>query len=321
MKKVNLVIILVFLCTYFIQAQSPIFISGKKNFDEGKYEESKKLLNTIGKNSAEYGEAKYYLGRICFNNQKYDDAISLLKEAIGANNKNADYYFWLGNAIGEKTMRSNMLEQAVLAKEIIKNWEIGAKLDSTHQGIRWGLLNFYSQAPSFMGGGMEKAYKVADELNKLKYPDGFEAKGYVYERDNKKEMAEKSFNEAIKASPKEVKYYYALAYFELRQNKIDKSLELFEKIIELNPQEANANFEIGRIYSGNNKKLEEGKKYLNRFLEIVNQNNKNYICRANFYLGNIYNSKGDKQSAKKYYEIALTLDPKFKDAKKALEKL
>jgi hypothetical protein len=38
-------------------------------------------------------------------------------------------------------------------------------------------------------------------------------------------------------------------------------------------------------------------------------------------LGNIHNSKGDKRVAKKYYEIALTLNPKFKDAQKALEKL
>jgi tetratricopeptide (TPR) repeat protein len=214
-----------------------------------------------------------------------------------------------------------MLEQAVLAKEIIKNWEIGAKLDSTHHGIKWGLLNFYSQAPSFMGGGMDKAYKVADQLNKLKYPDGFEAKGYVFERDNKKELAEKSFNEAIKASPKEVKYYYALAYFELRQNKTDKSIELFEKIIEINPKEAYANLEIGIIYSANIKMLDQGKQYLNRFLEIADQKNKNDLCRANYYLGNIHNSKGDKPVAKKYYEIALTLNPKFKDAQKALEKL
>ncbi len=320
-NKTLLLIICIIFSFCLIRAQSTIFIAAKKNFDDGKYEESKKLFKTIGKNSIEYGEARYYLGKICHFNRKFDEAINLFKEAIAVNNKNAEYYFWLGNSLGEKAMISNLVEQAILAKQILKNWEIGAKLDTAHQGIKWGLLNFYSQAPSIMGGNMDKAYKAADDINKLKYPDGFEAKGYVYERDNKKEEAEKSFKAAIKASPKEPKYCYALAYFYLRQNKIDNSLELFNKIIEINPHDVNAYYEIGRIYCSDKQKFNLGKPYLIRYLLIADPDNKNGISKANYYLGNIYNAEGDKANAKKCYDKALTLNPKFTEAKRAIEKL
>jgi len=320
-KKVILFFMGINLCAILINAQSIIFLNAKKNFNEGNYEDSKNLFNTIGKNTSEYGESRYYLGRIFFSTRNFDESIEYFQEAIAANNKNADYYFWLGNSYGEKAMLSNMVEQAFLAKKILKNWETGVKLDSTHQGLRWGLMNFYSQAPSIMGGNMEKAYKAADELNKLRYPDGFEAKGYVYERDKKKEMAEKSFKEAINASPKELKFYYALAYFYLRQNKINESIELFVKIIDINPQEANAHFEMGRLYSSNNKMLDQGKEHLTRYLQMADPNNKNGISKAYYYLGNIYKSQGDKTNAKKHYEKALSLDPTFIEAKHALEKL
>ncbi len=311
----------IFMCPYLIQAQSATLVNAKKKFDEGKYDESKCLFNNIGKNSIEYSDAKYYLGRICFHNKKYVEAIELLDEAIAINNKRAEYYFWLGNAYGEKAAQSNVFQQPFIAKHVVENWEIAANLDFSYQDVRWGLLNFYSQAPSFMGGGMDKAYKVADELNKLNYPDGFEAKGIVYERDNKKDLAEGSFKEAIKISPKELKYYYALAYFYDRQKRYDRSEELFEQIIAINPDEANANFELGRLCSTNNKKFVQGLQFLNHFIQITNPNNKIDLCKANYYLGNIYNSKGDKINAKNYYNKALSLDATFIDAQKALKKL
>jgi tetratricopeptide (TPR) repeat protein len=321
--KTGKITLFIFLCCFNISnySQSSIFINARKNFDEGKFDESKKMFNLIGKNSNEYAESRCYLGKIYYFEKNLDEAIKSFEEAVKANNKNAEYYFMLGNMQGEKAMKANIVQQALLAKDILKSWETGAKLDSMHQGIRWGLMNFYTMAPSFMGGGMDKAYKMADELNRIKYPEGFEAKGYVYERDKKNDLAEKSFKEAIKANPKESKYYHALAYFYIRHNGKDKAQGLFEKALEINPDDARSTLELGKLFSENITTIDKGKTYLDRFFQIADKNNKYELSRANFYLGNIYKFKGDKTNARKCYESTLSLNPKFEEAKKELKEL
>lgn len=290
-------------------------------FNKGKYEESKKIFNTINSGNKEYGEACFYLGKICHFTKNYDEAIEYFKKAIATNNENADYYFWLGNSYGEKAMLASMVKKPFLAKKILEVWGIAAKLDSTHLGVRWGLMNFYSQAPAMFGGGMNKAYKVCEEIKKINYADGFESKGYVYERDNKKDMAEWSHKEAIKASPDNMKYYYALAFFYMRQNKNEKSKEIFEKIIAVKPDVPYAYLEIGHINSTSGKDLDKGKDYLNHYIEIADKNNKRDLGRAYYYLGTIYKLQGNKVIAKKYYNDALSFDPSLKEAKQALDKL
>lgn len=322
MRMLKIVVLFCLLSVYnFANAESIIFTNAKKNYTEGKFDESKKLFITIGKNNTEYADARYYLGMIAYKEKLYDVAIDYLNDAIKANNKNAEFYFMLGNVYGEKAMRSNLVQQALLAKSVLKNYQIGEKIDSTHLGLKWNLLNFYSMAPSIMGGDMKLAYKIGDEINKLKFPDGYEAKGYVYERDGKKDLAEKSFLEAIKAAPKEPKYYYALARFYIRDKKNDKSVEYLEKIIAIKPDEARAYLGLGQVYSNDKSNFEKCLKNINRYFELADGKNKQESAYANYLLGNIYNEKGDKINAKKYYKLAVTAFPEFKEAEKALEKI
>jgi tetratricopeptide (TPR) repeat protein len=320
-RKTFFFTICIFLIYCLGKAQSPIFANAKKLFYESKFEESRKLFNTIGKNSSEYAEARYYLGKSYYNEKKYDEAIESFREAVTTNNKNAGYYFMLGNAYREKAMISSFIKKLIIGKEIIKNWEITAKLDSTHEGVRWDLMNYYSCVPTMFGGDMGKAYKLAEEIKKINYPNGCEARGYVCERDHKNDLAVKSFNEAIKASPKVLKYYYALAYFYQRQNTNDLALPVFEKIITIDPNEVNAHFEIGKTYSTSEKMHEQGIQHLSRCIQLANSNDKITKSKANYYLGNIYKSKADKANANQCYMNALSLDPTYSDAKKALSQL
>jgi tetratricopeptide (TPR) repeat protein len=302
-------------------SQSVIFNSAKKNFEEGKLDESKKMFNLIGKSTSEYAEAKFYLGKIYYAEKKLDDAIQSFEDAIKANGKNAEYYFYLGNVKGEKAMHANIIQQAILAKEIMNAWQTGEKIDSMHLGIQLGLLNFYIMAPSVMGGGIDKAYKTADKIIRINYADGCQAKGFVYDRDKKTDLAEKMYKEAIKSNPKELRYSYSLGIFYLRHNFKEKSLEFWTSLANNYPDEARPFLELGNLYSSDPKTHEKAIVNLNRFLQLTKKDDNYGKSRANFCLGNISKAKGDKVNAKKYYEITLSFNPRSKEAKDALEEI
>jgi tetratricopeptide (TPR) repeat protein len=177
-------IILVFLCGQ-LQAQSPTIEQAKKHFETGKYAEAKKILEPIDDDSKDYGAAQYYLGRISFEEKNYDDAADYFDEATEASPKVAEYYVWLGDTYGTIAQDANVVKQGILAPKMRSAWESAIVLDPKNLNARESLVQYYCEAPGFMGGSFEKAHGMADQLIALSPAVGHREKGSVYVREKK----------------------------------------------------------------------------------------------------------------------------------------
>ncbi|MCE2958353.1 MAG: tetratricopeptide repeat protein [Flammeovirgaceae bacterium] len=144
-------VIIFFLISCSVWAQSNIE-KAKTYYEARKYDEAEKLLKGIPEKSTEYGVAQYYLGRVSFDKKEYDDAAEYFEEATEADPKQADYFNWLGNTYGTIAQSANMFKQGILAPKMKKAWEKAIELDAKNLSARTSLIQYYLQAPGFMGG-------------------------------------------------------------------------------------------------------------------------------------------------------------------------
>jgi tetratricopeptide (TPR) repeat protein len=112
-----------------------------------------------------------------------------------------------------------------------------------------------------------------------------------------------------------------LGYLYQEKKKYDLAFEVYESLVKDHPEFYSALYQIGRTaaYSGAN--LDKGIKSLMKYLQHEPQDGDPTWANARWRLGLIYEYKGDNEAARKEYEAALKLEPDYKAAKDALEKL
>lgn len=105
-------------------------------------------------------------GQQALEGRQYEKAIALFDQAIKLDTMNALYYLWLGRAYGHQAEQTKASGQFFLARQVRKNLEKAVTLNPDLIEARLDLLTYYLQAPSLLGGGIEKAQAQAEEITK-----------------------------------------------------------------------------------------------------------------------------------------------------------
>jgi tetratricopeptide (TPR) repeat protein len=310
-------LILVFILPLVATSQSSIE-KVKALYESNKAAEAEKILTTISEKSNDYAAAQYYLGRIAFDKKEYDDASEYFEEAIETNDKIADYHNWLGNTYGTIAQNSNMIKKGMLAPKMKNAWENAIRLDSKNLDARSSLIQYYLQAPGFMGGSVEKAIEVANQIKKIKPAEGYRQMGNVYMHEKKTAEAEKEFIEMAKVDPN---YVGGLANFYVGQKQFDKAFSMFEDELKKNPEDYVAIYQIGKTSAVSGQRLERGEECLKKYFSYSPKQNEPSHAGANMRLAQIKEKRGQKAEAKKLFETALKLDGNLKEAKEGLERV
>jgi tetratricopeptide (TPR) repeat protein len=318
-KSAVLPVILSFL--FCISGFSQDMNLGKKLLAERKYEEASAEFNKFKKDSPGFADSRYYLGIICTRKKEFDKAEAYLNQAIELNGNQADYHVALGSLLGEIAVDANLIKQGILAPKIKNEFEIAAQLDPKNIEARWMLISFYTRAPKFMGGDVEKAKATADEIMKLKPAEGNMAWGVIWQSEKKNELAEKKYRTAVTLAPDSIRYYYALARFYETIPNTDKAVEIYQSTVRKFPGNRQAYLQIGRITANAGKMMEEGEKSLNEFIRLTTDKNDRSLANAYYYLGLIEKKRGQTENARKHVELALKLNSEHKPSKKLLKEL
>ncbi|MFN7488562.1 MAG: tetratricopeptide repeat protein [Chryseotalea sp.] len=316
-KKIILSCLFLFLTIFVAQAQTALQ-KGKTAYENNKKAEAKKLLTTIDNDQTDYAEAQYILGRIAFDEQDYESAADFFEEASDANPKNPDYHNWYGNALGTIARDANPLRQGILAPKMKAAWEKAIELDAKNLDARQSLIEYYTQAPGFMGGSYEKAHQMANQIKKIDLAEGHRSAGNIYYREKKVAEAEKEFIAMVKADPKKIS---ALASFYAQQKQFDKAFAIYEDELKKDNSNMLVVYQLGRLSAVSGLKLEQGENHLKKYLTYQPKNNEPTHAGAYMRLGNIYEKKGNKLEARQAYSQSLKLDPNSKDAKEGFERV
>jgi tetratricopeptide (TPR) repeat protein len=309
-------IIILLLLSQHLFAQTTIS-DARKLYDERKPAEAKKILTGFQSGDKDYAEAQYYLGRISFDEKNYDDAEEFFEECVDTNDKVAEYHNWLGNTYGQIAQNANMLKKSSLAPKMRSEWERAVTLRPDYIDPRESLVQYYLQAPGFLGGGVDKAEETARQIVKMNAARGHAQMGTIYVHEKKIPEAEREYLEMVKADPET---RARLGNFYLNQKMYDKSFALSEDALKKNPDDMVAMYVIGRTSAVSGLKLERGEECLKKYLQYTPKQNEPSHAGATMRLAQITEKKGNKTVAKELFAKALKMDAKLTEAKEGLER-
>lgn len=315
MKKL-LTLVLV-LCTAPLLGQN--LDTGIRLYQNKQFDLAGETFDKIKSSDPAYAEARYYLGRIAFDEEEYDDAWDYFKEASKADDQQAKYFTWIGNSIGTMAQSAGKLRQARLAPKIKNAYKKAAALDPKDMDAQWGLVQFYTQAPGFMGGSYEKAEIAARAILKVDKVEGHDALATVYMSKDEPENAEKEYLAACELDPKRLG---SLGVFYQNQEWFDKAFGTFEKAFKTFPENMSLLYQIGRTSALSGTRPELGIQSLERYMRDTEADKAvPSHAAAKMRLAMIYEKQGNKAKAKGLYEASLKEDPDMDLAKKGLKRV
>lgn len=308
-------------------AQAPAAIAPpatpERLVNERKFEEARAMLNAQLAANKKDGKALYWMGRSYYHQDKFDDAIDWFEKAVDVDANNAVYHLWLGNAVGDKAQNASKLKQPFLAKRIKAEFEKAVALDPKLVDAREGLVGFYTQAPGFMGGSIDKAKEQAAEIVKLDPVRGQYQLARIAR--NQKDLAgeEAAYKAAVAAAPDSAGPKFNLAGFFRRNSRWDDAFALYEAMMKNKETEVVAHLGWGGTAAQSGKSLDRGEREIKQFLAAgtIEKHGIANMAGAHYRLGTIYERTARKDLAKAEYQECLKINPQHPDAKKALDAL
>lgn len=305
------------LCAFPLLSQN--LDTGIRLFKNQQYKLANTAFDKIKSSDPAYAEARYYLGRIAFEKKEYDDAWDYFKDATEADDTKAKYYTWIGNSIGTIAQSAGKFRQATLAPKIKNAYKKATELDPGDMDAQWGPVQFYTQAPGFMGGSYEKAEVAARAILAIDKAEGHDALGDVYMSKDEPELAEKEYLAACEIEPQRLG---SLGVFYQNREWYDKAFSTFEKAFDKQPENMSLLYQIGRTSALSGTRSQLGIESLEKYMADTDvKEAAPSHAAAKMRLAMIYEKQGDKTKAKGLYEASLKEDPDMELAKKGLKRV
>lgn len=277
-----------------------------------------KIFKSIDDDSKQYGEAQFYLGRIAFDKEDYDAAEEYFEEAIDYNDNNSDYHLWLGNTYGVVAQDANMFKQGLLAPKIKSEFERAVELNDKNVDALMGLVQYYTQAPGFMGGSYEKALVMANKIAAVNKLQAHSARITVYSAQEDYGLMEKEYKAAANLDKR---WILNLGYFYQQRQSYDKAFSTFDRLLSDPELKMAGLYQIGRTSAFSGLQTSKGIASLEEYLSNEEDENAPSHAAAKMRLAMIYEKMNNKTVAVKYYKESLKDDPKMEQAKEGLERL
>lgn len=290
-------------------------------FEARKLDQARLSLEEAVKADPADSRAASYLGRVYLAQGSPELAVEWMEKSIALEPSSAEYHLWLGRAYGYQAIRASVLKQPALAKKVRKEFEQASGLDSDNLEARFGLLEYYLQAPGILGGSERKAKEQAQEIRKRDALEGHRAFGRIAEHGKDFEGALREYERAAAEFPKKTEPAYWTAALSTRRKDYAKAFEVYERLLEKNPAEMTACYQIGRVAALSGERLERGTECLRSYLSHEPGPDEPSLASAHYRLGLLYEKKGSRDLARREYSAALELDPLYTDARQALRKI
>ena len=115
----------------------------------------------------EGAEELYRQAELEYRERNYDEAVTLLQQAITEAPAVARYHHLLGKCFGRMAQTAGPFRALSLATSTRREFEKAVELDGENIEALQDLMEYYREAPGFLGGSREKADEIAKKLARL----------------------------------------------------------------------------------------------------------------------------------------------------------
>lgn len=102
-----------------------------------------------------------------YENGRYESALPLMEEAVRLAPSESEYHHLLGKCYGRIAEQANWVKAIKYAKKTLESFEKAVELNANNPKALQDLMEYYLQAPRFLGGNAAKAEAIRQRLNLL----------------------------------------------------------------------------------------------------------------------------------------------------------
>ena len=298
-------------------AQAP---RGAQLFDAGDWAGAKAEWSAAVQRSDRDARAHYYLGRLAMLDDDADAAAAQFERAVALEDTASDYHLWYATALSQQVGRASKLKQPFLAKHVMAEFERAVALDPRSIEARDPLVDFYSMAPAFMGGGIDKARDQAQALARLDAARGHLAFARLATTAKDTATAEREMQAAITSAPDTLRPYSALANWYARDQRWPEAFAALDPYLKKHPDDPYGPYGIGRIAALSGQQLDRGEKGIRAFIAKPPKDAGALVLSGAWRrLGLVLEFEGKRAESQSAIKQSLTIDPRNEEAKKALK--
>lgn len=275
-------------------------------YKDSHFLQAKPLFESALKDMVTKNTALYYLGRIAFDEGDVEKAKNYLNQSVELEPNSSDEYFWLGRAYGELAQGANILKQASYASSAHKYFQLAVDADSKNIDAHRGLLGFYIMAPSFMGGGIEKAEKTLADIRSISpmIADIKQLDLYGRKEEKDKQLSQARF--LVTTYPKSAEALFQAAHVFRNQNKLESAITSFDIASKLPITPENrmfvelSIFQFGETCQWANVRLDEAIASVEKYISLKDHIKETDLNGARWTLAKLYYQEGNMEK----YQLA-----------------
>lgn len=245
-------------------AASPQLEQARKLFNSTDFEQSLKILQSAPKDA----EAYELIGRNYYMLSDFKKASEALQEAVDAAPNNSQYALWLARAYGRRAETSSPFTAPGFASKTRQYFERAVQLDPRDTEAMSDLLDYYLEAPGFLGGGIDKAEALAGRIAAIDAAEGYDARARLAAKRKQYGTAEEHLRHAVETAPSQIGRLVTYAHFLARRGRFDEAEQSLNKAQAIAPDSPRLLFERASIYVETKRNLGVARELLKRYLSM-----------------------------------------------------
>lgn len=187
--------------------------------DAGEADRALGLITALPQSGNGNAEAQNLACRVYITLQQWDAAADRCEAAVRLNGGDSNLHLWLGRALGERASHVSFLNAYSLGKRSRTEFEAAVRLNGRNAEALSDLGEFYAEAPGVVGGGTDKAERIAGMLDAVDRGRAHQLRARIAESHKDYGTAEREFRAATGASAHPALHWTTLASFYRRQKR------------------------------------------------------------------------------------------------------
>ena len=265
-------------------------------------------------------EAHNLMSRVYLQIEHWDEAIRAAEKAVKLKPDSSEYHQWLGRAYGLKAQVIGPIGAFNLVRKVKAEFERAVSLSADNLSARADLAEFYTEAPSIMGGDKTKARQLADYVGQRDPAQGHYMRARIEEKRSKAD-AEKELKAAIAESRNPTEYWIGLAAFYVRSGRLDEMQATVERAQGLAPHDPNVLFTGSSLLLRGGRDFPGAVQMLLSYIAAGNVIEDGPLFQAHYVLGQLLEKRGNSEGAAREFRASLALASQYKPAQDALARV
>ncbi|NYF79876.1 tetratricopeptide repeat protein [Granulicella arctica] len=207
-----------------------------------------------------------------------------------------------------------------MAKKVRASFERSVQLNSRNGRAASALGEFYIAAPALIGGGLDKAERLAAEVQPYSPSDAHRLLAMIAEKKKDMGRAEAEFKLAVTVG-RTPDAWVDLGNFYRREGQPDKAVAALQSALEADRAHDAALVDIASILGDAHRSPDLAQKVLRLYLASSAKSEAAPAFKVHVQLGQLLAQRGDSAGARQEYEAALALASSYAPARTAIQRL